>query len=87
MAAPRIDWDNHSNDDRGFTESLESCRVTCEADANCLQYLLNAESKCMTTSRPNVGQSATNTTSDWILDRVKKFYDEAGECQGVEWIS
>jgi hypothetical protein len=87
MTSPRVDWDNHSNDDRGLTESLESCRILCEADGNCLQYLLNAESRCLTTSRPNVGQSATGISSDWILERVKKFYDQAEECQGVKWNS
>ncbi|KAI4723550.1 hypothetical protein E4T48_00029 [Aureobasidium sp. EXF-10727] len=87
MTTPRIDWDNHSNDDRGPSESLESCRGLCEADQSCVQYLLNAESRCLTTSRPNVGQSATNFSSGWISERVQKFYDVAEDCRGVEWIS
>ncbi|KAI4762618.1 hypothetical protein E4T52_10743 [Aureobasidium sp. EXF-3400] len=87
MTSPRTDWDNHSKDDRGPAESLEGCRVICEADKSCLQYQVNAESRCLTTSRPNVGQSATNITSDWILERVQRFYDEAEDCNGEEWIS
>lgn len=87
MNSPRTHWDNHCNDDRGPTESLEGCRVICEADQTCLQYQVNAESKCLTTSQPNVGQSATNITSDWILERVQEFYDQADECEGVKWIS
>jgi len=87
MNSPRDDWDNHCEQDRGFTESLEGCRAICEADESCLQYQVNAESKCMTTSRPNVGQAATNITSDWILERVQNFYDAGEDCRGEEWIS
>ncbi|TIA29925.1 hypothetical protein D6C78_09925 [Aureobasidium pullulans] len=87
MTAPRVDWDNHSKDDRGLTESLEGCRALCETDNACLQYTLNAESRCLTTARPNVGQAASNITSGWILERAQKFYDEAEECQDVNWIS
>lgn len=87
MTAPRVDWDNHSKDDRGPTESLESCRVLCEAYNACLQYTYNAESRCLTTARPNVGQAASNITSGWILERAQKFYDEAEECHDVNWIS
>ncbi|KEQ95498.1 glycosyltransferase family 31 protein [Aureobasidium subglaciale EXF-2481] len=84
MATPRNDWDNHSNDDKGIAKSLESCRVICEADGNCVQYALNAESRCLTTSRPNVGRPAISMTSGWITERVQKFYDQAGECNDVE---
>lgn len=87
MANPHIDWDNHSNEDQGLTDSLESCHLLCEADEHCIQYLWNAESRCLTTSRPNVGQAAANVTSGWILERAQKFYDEAEECHGVERIS
>ncbi|THY30388.1 hypothetical protein D6D01_03263 [Aureobasidium pullulans] len=87
MTAPRVDWDNHSKDDRGPTESLESCRVLCEADNACLQFTYNAESRCLTTARPNVGQAASNITSGWILERAQKFYDEAEECHNMNWIS
>jgi hypothetical protein len=87
MTSPRLDWDNHSSDDRGLTDSLKSCRVICEADERCIQYLLNAESRCLTTSRPNVGQATSNVSSGWILERAQKFYDEAEECHGVDWIS
>ncbi|KAG9761559.1 glycosyltransferase family 31 protein, partial [Aureobasidium melanogenum] len=87
MTSPRLDWDNHSSDDQGLTDSLESCRVICEADERCIQYLLNAENRCLTTSRPNVGQAASNVSSGWILERAQKFYDEAEECHEVDWIS
>jgi hypothetical protein len=87
MTSPRSNWDNHSNEDRGPTESIENCREICEADVNCLQYLINAEGRCLTSSRPNLGQSAANITSGWMLERVQKFYDAAEECQGVDWIS
>lgn len=63
MASSRVDWENHGNDDQGLTDSLEGCRLLCEADEHCIQYLLNAESRCLTSSRPNVGQAAANVTS------------------------
>lgn len=87
MESPRTNWDNHCKDDRGPAESLGDCRAICEADESCLQYQVNGESRCLTTSRPNMGQFATNITSDWILERVQKFYDQGGECQGVTWNS
>jgi hypothetical protein len=87
MISPRSNWENHSDDDRGLTESLESCRAIYEADVSCLQYLTTAENRCLTTSRPNVGKSSAKTTSGWILERVQQFYDAAEECQGVDWIS
>lgn len=62
-------------------------RVLCEADNACLQYTYDAESRCLTTARPNVGQAASNITSGWILERAQKFYDEAEECHNVNWIS
>ncbi|KAH0287111.1 glycosyltransferase family 31 protein, partial [Aureobasidium sp. EXF-3399] len=87
MNATRTHWDNFCTDDRGPADSLQECRAICVADKSCLQYQVNAEDKCLTTSRPNVGQSATNTTSDWIFERVQEFYDQAEDCQGVRWIS
>lgn len=87
MASPRLNWDNRSNNDRGFTESLERCRVLCETDEHCIQYLLDTESRCLTTSRPSLGQAASNVSSGWILERAQKFYDDAEECHGVDWIS
>lgn len=80
------DWDNHCKDDQGPAESLGECRVRCEEDTACVQYAVNTEGRCLTTSRPNSGEASLGVRSGWILERMQRFYNEADECPDEGWI-
>jgi len=83
---PRSDWDNHSDNDEGPVSSLEACRVICEKDTKCLQYAFNLEGRCVTTSRPNLGESSRGMESGWMYNRMQDFHDKADSCGNEEWI-
>jgi len=85
---PKLDWDNHADQDRGPASSLDECRVVCEDDVSCLQYSLDyRNSRCLTTSRPNLGEASSGVQSGWLLERMQDFHDKAQSCGRDEWIT
>ncbi|OQO00832.1 hypothetical protein B0A48_13519 [Cryoendolithus antarcticus] len=83
----RDNWDNYAKDDKGSVESPDACRALCQADETCLQYILNDQSTCLTTGRPNSGEPADGMHSGWIQDRMQAFYDTAPSCDIARWIT
>ena len=83
----RWDWDNHCDVDQGPVHSLNKCRAICEAIDACVQYQLDIELRCRTTSMPNMGEWSRGVDSGWIYERMQKFYDEQKSCHGEEWIT
>lgn len=83
---PKSDWDNHADEDRGMVSSLEACRDICEQEASCLQYARRSEGNCLITNQPNLGEAAPDIQSGWIHERTRAFFDNAGPCEGEEWI-
>jgi hypothetical protein len=82
----RVGWDNHADGDRGVVATLEECRGICETEAECLQYALHREGKCLVTGRPNLGEAAIGIQSGWIQERMQAFYDTAAPCEDEEGI-
>lgn len=84
----RSDWDNHADNDRGPVESPEACQKVCEDDSSCLQWVLDSEAnrRCLTTSRPNMGEPAQGKTSGWVTERMQAFYDAEDPCTDDGWI-
>lgn len=87
ISKSKIDWDNHSDNDEGPATSLEECGAICEAAEACVQYALSTELRCLTTSRPNLGEMSRGVESGWIFERMRKYYDSAEECHGETWIT
>jgi hypothetical protein len=85
-AEPRLDRDNHADEDRGVVSSMDACRGICKQEASCLQYTYDQKGNCLITGRPNLGEATTGTQSDWIQERMQRFHDEAASCEGEEWI-
>jgi hypothetical protein len=85
-AEPRLNWDNHADEDRGVVSSMDACRGICEQDTSCLQYVYDQKGNCLITGRPNLGEVATGMQSGWIQQRMQHFYDGATSCEGEEWI-
>ena len=83
----RWDWDNHCDVDQGPVHSLNECRVVCEAIDACVQYQLDNEFRCRTTSIPNLGEWSRGVDSGWIYERMQRFYDEQEPCHGEQWIT
>lgn len=86
----RSDWDNRS--DKEFASSSpssspEDCNMLCEKDDSCLQWAFSAEGKCLSTSKPNLGESSNGTVSGWIPRRMQQFNDDGPVCGDVQWIS
>lgn len=79
-------WDNHSDEAKGLTASLEKCRAICEDDKSCLQFSHREDGICMTTSRPKLGQASLGVQSGWLNERMSDFYAEAADCEGDGWI-
>ena len=86
---PKLNWDNHADQDRGPVSSFDECRVVCEDDLSCLQYSFGGrDSRCLTTSRPNLGEaSSSGIQSGWLPERLQGFYDKAESCGREEWIT
>jgi hypothetical protein len=61
--------------------------MLCEKDSSCLQWALSAEGKCLSTSKPNLGEPSNGTVSGWISGRMRAFYDDGPVCGDVKWIS
>jgi hypothetical protein len=80
----RVGWDNHADGDRGLVATLEECRGVCEREAECLQYALDREGRCLVTGRPNLGEAAIGVQSGWIQERMQAFYDRAAPCEDEE---
>ena len=89
--APRSNWDNHSDKESPSSPSLSSspdaCSLLCEEDASCLQWAFSAEGRCLSTSKPNLGEPSNGTVSGWIPGRMRAFYDEGPDCGRVRWIT
>jgi len=87
----RSDWDNHSDKELASSSSPsaspEDCNMLCEGDASCLQWAFSAEGKCLSTSKPNLGEPSNGTVSGWISRRMQQFYDDGPVCGDVQWIS
>jgi hypothetical protein len=86
----RSNWDNHSNkelDSSSRSFSPGDCNMLCEKDSSCLQWALSAEGKCLSTSKPNLGEPSNGTVSGWVSGRMREFYDGGPVCGDVEWIS
>jgi hypothetical protein len=85
----RSDWDNHSDKELASSPSAspEDCNMLCETDVSCLQWAFSAEGKCLSTSKPNLGEPSNETVSGWIPRRMQQFYDDGPVCGDVEWIS
>lgn len=75
-------WDNHGDTDLGSADSPDACRSLCVASDSCVQYTFLKDGKCMTTSRPNLGESSDEEkTSGWINERMTGFYEKAKSCK------
>ncbi|KAM0717481.1 hypothetical protein Q7P37_007333 [Cladosporium fusiforme] len=90
-AHQKSDWDNHSDEDQGQVASPDACRLLCKQDSACVQWAMDKEvnGKCMTTSRPNLGEPSPGRTSGWIEKRMRAFYEkeETKEpCKDEGWI-
>jgi hypothetical protein len=82
------DWDNHADQDRGSVSSFDDCRVICEADVSCLQYSFDHRNgKCLTTSRPNLGDFSSGIQSGWLSERMLESHDKAQVCGREQWIT
>ena len=88
---PHSNWDNHSDKELASSSpsSLpEDCKIICEKDSSCLQWAFqSAEGKCLSTSKPNLGEPSNGTVSGWVGRRMREFYDEGPVCGDVQCIS
>jgi hypothetical protein len=87
---PRSNWDNHSDKELASSSpssSQEDCNMLCEKDSSCLQWAFSAEGKCLSTSKPGLGEPSNGTVSGWIPGRMQAFYDEGPVYGNVRWIS
>ncbi len=80
VVEPRQNWDNHADQDQGPVASLAECGDICESLEKCVQYALSLDLRCLTTSKPNLGEWSRGIDSGWIYDRMKAFHDDAGWC-------
>jgi hypothetical protein len=84
----RSDWDNRADQDRGSVSSFDDCRLTCEDDVACLQFSFDHRNgKCLTTSRPNLGDVSSGIQSGWVSERMLEFLDKAQVCGREQWIT
>ncbi|KAK6438700.1 hypothetical protein LTR95_005089 [Oleoguttula sp. CCFEE 5521] len=85
--SPRDIRKNYAEDDKGPVEFPDACWALCQADETCLQYMLNGQSTCLTTGRPNSCEPADDMHSGWIPDRMCAFYDTAPDRDKARWIT
>jgi hypothetical protein len=87
----RSNWDNHSDKELASSSpssSPEDCNMLCEKDSSCLQWAFSAEgNRCLSTSKPNLGEPSNGTVSGWVPGRMQAFYDGGPVCGDVRWIS
>jgi hypothetical protein len=87
MRAPKVDWDNASDQNEGEAESFEDCRTKCHGDGNCLQYSFKEEGKiCKMGYAPRLGMEGTGVRSGWILDRMWTLHDNMPKCTDEGWL-
>lgn len=87
MRAPKMDWDNASDQNESETDSFEDCRTKCHADGNCLQYSYRPESKiCRMSFWPKLGMEGEGVRSGWILERMWNLADGMPECKDEGWL-
>lgn len=86
IQSPRKDWFNHADEDRGPVGSLEECHDICEKDGGCLQYALSTDMRCMSTTRPNLGEWYKGIESGWLPARMKKWADKRDRCKEGGWL-
>ncbi|KAF2159490.1 glycosyltransferase family 31 protein [Zasmidium cellare ATCC 36951] len=88
ISKARLDWYNHADEDRGPVPSLEVCADICEADAACLQYALSTDFRCLSSSKPNLGEYSRGMESGWMVNRIEKWADKMEPCpKGANWIT
>ncbi|ORY55106.1 uncharacterized protein BCR38DRAFT_357312 [Pseudomassariella vexata] len=93
---PRIvpehaDWDNLSEHDHGFSNSLDDCRRICELEDDCVQFSRSGRT-CKTSSVLRLGHERSETavervTSGWLMDRVYAFVEDMeSTCTNEDWV-
>ncbi|KAJ5306341.1 hypothetical protein N7508_005356 [Penicillium antarcticum] len=83
----RLNWDNAANEDQPFAKTFEDCREVCEVSKACMQFSFR-DQKCFTASRPRLGNSAAvsaDSTSGWIVPRIKGLMEKTGYCRNPEF--
>ncbi|EME48427.1 glycosyltransferase family 31 protein [Dothistroma septosporum NZE10] len=84
---PRANWDNHANDDLGPVQSLQECGELCEDDGKCLQYRLTPDLRCLSGTRPMLGEWAKGVESGWVVERIREWGEEMEQCGNDTWIT
>jgi hypothetical protein len=83
---PRLNWNNHADQDRGRTDLVEACRDICEQETSCLQYAYDEYGNCKVAEQPKLGEVSTVMQSGWFQERMQLFHDKAESCEGEGWI-
>lgn len=86
MMAPRDGWDNLSDGEEGEADSLEECRIRCEAQTECKQYSFDAQGRCRTRVDPRLGRAAEGVRSGWIEDQIRRFSETMAPCEYQGWV-
>lgn len=87
MRAPKMNWDNDSDQNESELESFEDCRTRCHSDGNCLQYSYRPETKiCKLSYAPKLGMEKEGVRSGWILDRMWTLHDNMPACEDEGWL-
>ena len=79
-------WDGWSEEQKKSVESVENCRLLCEEDRGCRQWLWRPGS-CTHSWSVRLGHSTApgnQTVSGWFLDRLMGF-KETGEPGEMKW--
>ncbi|KAJ5457965.1 hypothetical protein N7475_009353 [Penicillium sp. IBT 31633x] len=88
-------WDNFANagdNKEDYTgpktpASFTACADYCAADPECIQYRLNADSRCTTSKAVLRGKPQPGTQSGTMLWRVDAAVEQMEQCDKVTWVT
>ncbi|KAL4912994.1 hypothetical protein BDW62DRAFT_214591 [Aspergillus aurantiobrunneus] len=83
---PVMDWDSEAGEEKAVVRSVETCRILCEGDTSCLQYVRRADGMCLFGRVARVGEAREGFASGWMLDRIDAVAQGLGSCARPEWI-
>lgn len=87
MQESKTDWFNHADEDRGPVPHAQACEEICEGDGGCLQWAMTPDFRCLSTTRPNLGESSRGYESGWMIERVEKWAKKMEACPNADhWI-
>lgn len=80
-------WDDLSEPLKKSVESVKECRKACTDNTECFQWTWHPGT-CKLQKSIKLGRTVdakTETTSGWMLDRVKEFKKTRGSCEDAQW--